>query len=80
MSPSQAITVYSRPGCHLCEDALRELQPIAAEFGVEVAEVNIDEDDALLRAHLERIPVVLVDDVEVCTLFVDSTAVRAALS
>lgn len=80
MSAGREITVYGRPGCHLCDDALTELRPIAEATGARVAEVNIDEDDALLKAHLERIPVVLVDGVEVCTLFVDATAVRAALS
>lgn len=74
------ITVYSRPGCHLCEDALTELAPIAAEFAAEVNEINIDEHDDLLLAHLERIPVVLVDGTEICTFFVDKQAVRAALS
>lgn len=73
------IHVLSRPDCHLCADALAELAPIAAEAGVTIDEVDIDQDDALLRAHLERIPVVLVDGVEVCHLFVEAEAVRAAL-
>jgi glutaredoxin len=74
------ITMLSRPGCHLCEEALAELEPIAAETGALIDEINIDEDDALLLAHLERIPVVLVGGAEICHLFVDSEAVRAALS
>ena len=73
------ITVLSRPACHLCEEALAELAPIAAEAATAITEVNIDEDDALLLAHLERIPVVLVDGVEVCHLFVEAAPVRAAL-
>ena len=74
------ITMLSRPGCHLCEDALAELLPIAAETGAALEEINIEEDDALLLAHLERIPVVLVDGAEICTFFVDKHAVRVALS
>lgn len=80
MSSHRVITVLGRPGCHLCDDALEELRPIAEDLGATIAEVDIDRDDALLLAHLERIPVVLVDGAEVCTLFVDSAAVRAALS
>ncbi|MDO9352481.1 MAG: glutaredoxin family protein [Solirubrobacteraceae bacterium] len=80
MNATRVITLYGRPGCHLCDDALAELAPIAADTGATVEQVNIEEDDALLLAHLERIPVVLVDGVEVCTFFVDNTAVRAALS
>jgi hypothetical protein len=76
----KVITVLGRPGCHLCEEALDELHPIAREFGASIDEINIDLDDALLLRHLERIPVVLVDGAELCHLFVDSTAVRAALS
>ncbi|MEH3054132.1 MAG: glutaredoxin family protein [Patulibacter minatonensis] len=75
----KVVTVYSRPGCHLCEEALAELAPILAETGAELREVDIEGDDALHRAHLERIPVILVDGVEVCTFFVDEPAVRAAL-
>lgn len=73
------ITVYSRPGCHLCEAALAELAPIAAAAGTGIDEVDIEQDDALHRAHLERIPVVLVDGVEICTFFVEPAPVRAAL-
>ncbi|MDQ8043698.1 MAG: glutaredoxin family protein [Solirubrobacteraceae bacterium] len=80
MSSPKVITVLGRPGCHLCDDALDELRPIAREFGASIDEINIDLDDSLLLQHLERIPVVLVDGAELCHLFVDSTAVRAALS
>lgn len=73
------ITVYSRSGCHLCEEALAELAPIAAEARTAIDEVDIEQDDALHRAHLERIPVVLVDGVEICTFFVEHGPVRAAL-
>lgn len=74
------ITVYSRPDCHLCENAIAELRPLAADAATTIQEIDIDQDDALLLAHLERIPVVLVDGVEVCTLFVEQAAVRSALA
>lgn len=77
---SARITVYSRPGCHLCEEAIAELLPLAAAAATGITEVDIDQDDTLLLAHLERIPVVLVDGREICTLFVEPDAVRAALA
>lgn len=80
MSAAHDVTMLGRPGCHLCDDARAELAPILAETGATLTEINIDEDDALLRAHLERIPVILVDGVEICTFFVDEQALRAALS
>ena len=77
--PTARIHVLGRPGCHLCDDAVAELGPIAAEAGTSIEEIDIEADEALLRAHLERIPVVLVDGVEVCHFFVDGGAVRTAL-
>lgn len=76
----RTITVYGRPGCHLCEDAIAELQPILADTGARLEQIDIEQDDALHKAHLERIPVILVDGLEICTFFVDDAAVRAALS
>ena len=72
--------MLGRPGCHLCDEARTVLEPLATELGAELVEVDIERDDELLREHLERIPVILVDGREICHFFVDSTAVRAALS
>lgn len=76
---ARRITVYSRPGCHLCEEAMAELVPIAAEASTAIDEVDIEQDDALHRTYLERIPVILVDGAEICTFFVEAAPVRAAL-
>ncbi len=76
----RVITVYGRPGCHLCDEATAELQPLLDEFAAQLVSVNIEDDDALHRAHLERIPVILVDGTEICHFFVDEPALRAALS
>ena len=45
----------------------------------ELEERDIESDDALLRAYLERIPVVTIDGVEAFELFVDETELRARL-
>jgi glutaredoxin len=55
------VTLYTRTGCHLCEEAervLRQEQP-AAGFGLEL--VDIDRDPALARRYGVRVPVVAVD-------------------
>ncbi|MFT4034734.1 MAG: glutaredoxin family protein [Patulibacter sp.] len=80
MSGSRTVTVYGRPGCHLCDEALVALAPIVAQRGAMVEQIDIEQDEALLRAHLERIPVILVDGVEICHFFVDEPALRDALS
>jgi glutaredoxin len=74
------IVVYSRPGCHLCEEALEEIVAIHGEgYRFELREVDIESDENLLRRLLERIPVVEVDGVVVSELLLDQAALRARL-
>ena len=74
------ITLYGRPGCHLCDDALEVLERIRADAPFDLATVNIEDDDALLRAYLVRIPVVSVDGEEVYDYYVDEADLRARLA
>jgi glutaredoxin len=75
------ITVYSRPGCHLCEEAIGEIVALHGEGGhsFELHEVDIESDELLLRRMLEKIPVVEVDGVVVSELSLDATELRARL-
>jgi Glutaredoxin-like domain (DUF836) len=58
----RVVTIYVRPGCHLCEEARKEILAMRAELPpFELREVDIDGDDALHARYLERIPVVEVD-------------------
>jgi glutaredoxin len=75
-----SLVLYGRPGCHLCDDALAVLQRIRADAPFDLRTVNIEDDDALLRAYLERIPVVSLDDEEVYDYFVDEADLRARLA
>jgi glutaredoxin len=76
---SALLTVYSRPGCHLCEDALVLLRALQRDLGFELEELDITLDERLHRAYFERIPVVALDGVEFCEYFVDEAAVRERL-
>ena len=76
----RTVTLYGRPGCHLCDDARVVLERIRAEEPFELVERDIEADDDLLRRYLERIPVVAVDGREVFDYFIDEQAFRAALS
>ena len=67
------LVLYSRPGCCLCDDAREILESVRSRRPFDFSEVDIDADDALLRAYLERIPVVTIDGVEAFELFVDET-------
>lgn len=74
------VTLYGRPGCHLCDEARDALLALRAEgVGFELRELNIEDDETLLRAHVERIPVIEVDGREVSVLVPDGPALRAAL-
>jgi glutaredoxin len=74
-----SVTVYSRPGCHLCVEAMVVLRRLQRELGFALEELDIDADEALQRAYLERIPVVSVDGEELCEHFVTEAAVRERL-
>ncbi|MET0127881.1 MAG: glutaredoxin family protein, partial [Solirubrobacterales bacterium] len=59
---SPVVTLYGRDGCHLCDEARRSIVALDAELGgIELREVDIEADDRLLAAYLERIPVVELD-------------------
>ena len=74
------LTVYSRPGCHLCEEALQTIRGMRAEgYRFELREVDIETDERLLRRFLERIPVVLLNGEVVSELVLDPAALRASL-
>lgn len=54
------VTFYSRPGCHLCEEAKSAIAPLLLEFGAVLREVNIDADPVLKERYGWDIPVIFV--------------------
>ena len=74
------VTLYSRPGCHLCEEALQVLDRVRARRPFEFEEVDIEADERLLARYLERIPVVLVDGRERFEFFVDERKLERLVS
>jgi Glutaredoxin-like domain (DUF836) len=65
------VVLYSREGCCLCDDARAVLERVRGHYEFLLEERDIDDDMSLLRAYLERIPVVTIDGVEEFELFVD---------
>jgi flavoprotein len=77
---SARLVLYSRPGCHLCEEALEQLVVLHGEgYRFELREVDIESDEALLRSMLERIPVLELNGEVVSELVLDRDSVRARL-
>jgi glutaredoxin len=79
MTPT--VTLLSRPGCHLCDEAREQILGLRGQgHDLELREVDIEGDDELLRTYLERIPVVLVGDEVVSELVLDPDALRGRLA
>jgi glutaredoxin len=73
------ITLYSKPDCHLCEEALATLRNLQGELDFDLDQQDITLDDALQRVYFERIPVIAVDGEELFDYFVDEAALRERL-
>ena len=78
--PTVAVTLVSKPGCHLCDDARAIVQTVLADHPeVSFEELSILDDEKLLDQYVEEIPVVLIDD-RVHTIWrVDEARLRNAL-
>ena len=73
------ITLYSKPDCHLCADALATLRRLQAELDFELEQHDITRDDVLQRSYFERIPVIALDGEELFDYFIDETVLRERL-
>lgn len=73
------ITLLSRPGCHLCDDAREVIRRVAADLGVTWVERDITQSDDDMREYWETIPVTLVDGVQHDFWRVSEDRLRAAL-
>jgi glutaredoxin len=54
------VTIYSRPGCHLCEEAKAHMDPLLKEFGARLTEINIDADPELRARYDYDVPVIFL--------------------
>ncbi|MDI6909445.1 glutaredoxin family protein [Nocardioides sp.] len=74
------VTLYTRPGCHLCDVAREVVERVCAELGEEYAEVLVDEDPELRERFTDEVPVTFVDGRQHDFWRVDEVRLRAALS
>ncbi len=74
------ITLYSRPGCHLCDDARVVIERVCADLGESYEEVDITGDDDLLRRFQVEIPVTFVDGEPHEVYWVSEPRLRQALA
>jgi glutaredoxin len=74
------VTLYGKPGCHLCDDAREVVARVCAELGTSYEEVDITTDPDLQHRYGEQIPVTLVDGAQHDFWRVDEHRLRQALS
>ncbi|HKM91052.1 MAG TPA: glutaredoxin family protein [Candidatus Acidoferrales bacterium] len=54
------LTLYTRAGCHLCEEMKSALAPIAREFAARISEVDVDQSDELRALYGSDVPVLFL--------------------
>ena len=74
------VTLYTKPGCHLCDDARVVVEAVCGELGEAYVEVDVLAFAELLRRYGEEIPVTLVDGARHDFFRVDPDRLRAALT
>jgi Glutaredoxin and related proteins len=80
MIPKKSVvTFYSRPGCHLCDEAKQAISESGCEGEFFLEEINIDDDPKLAELYRNDIPVVLIDGVKVFKHRVDPRDFRRKL-
>jgi glutaredoxin len=73
------LTLYGKPGCHLCDEARADLAAVRESHPFELEEVDVTADPRLWRDYGERIPVVDIDGEEVLELHVNRAELRRLL-
>jgi len=58
------IEVMTKKDCHLCDDAKTIIEQVISEFPVELKMTDIESDSELFERYKEKIPVVLINDIE----------------
>jgi len=78
--PKAHVIVYSRPGCHLCDEAKTAIGNANCSDRYTLEEINIESDDELLKKYKYDIPVITVDGEEVFRHRVDPQQFKIRVS
>ena len=73
---NQKLTVYTRDGCHLCEDMLNELAQRQIEYSYSLDVIEIDGQPELESLYGSRVPVLVHEGREICQYFLDPVALQ----
>ncbi|HEV8385708.1 MAG TPA: glutaredoxin family protein [Candidatus Acidoferrales bacterium] len=78
-APELEVTLYTRKGCHLCEEAKAQMAPLLREFGARLREVDIDADAQLRALYDFEVPVIFLGDRKVAKHRLDVAQFRRQL-
>jgi hypothetical protein len=73
------VTLYGKPGCHLCEDARAVVERVRGQRPFDLREVDVTLDPALHREYGERIPVLALDGEELFELHIEEAVLLERL-
>jgi glutaredoxin len=73
------ITIYSRQGCHLCDDAQKTLESMREELNFEIVVIDIDQDAELIKRYSDQVPVIHIDGIHHDFYKVDPLRFRSSL-
>ena len=74
------LTLYGKPGCHLCEEARAVVDEVRTRHPFDLEEVDITRDPTLEAAYRERIPVIAIDGEEALELVIEATELERCLA
>jgi glutaredoxin len=83
MRPDSArvrVVIYSRPGCHLCDEAKQAIQAAGCQNEYTLTEIDIESDPDLLRRYQYDIPVITIDGIEAFRHSLTSEEFRLAIT
>jgi glutaredoxin len=79
MQESIQIEIYSRPGCHLCDEAKAVIEPFAQTYPLKLTVTNVDLDSDLRAAYGTEIPIILINGTEAFRHRVDARTLERKL-
>ena len=79
MPESIRIEIYSRPGCHLCDEAKAAIEPFSQRYPLELTVTNVDSNPDLRAAYGSEIPIVMINGTEAFRHRVDTRALERKL-
>jgi glutaredoxin len=74
------VTLYGKPGCHLCEEARAVVDRVRSRRPFELEEVDITRDPTLEARYRERIPVIAIDGQEALQLVIEASELERCLA